>query len=251
MRMICLELYRLYHDRMYYACFFASAMLGFFFPVLYRNDLVHAVVRLFGAPGYMYAMLCSMAVVCIFTGKDFVYRTFQNKIAIGRSRISLVTSTYLTAIIGSIPVIAVFPIACICSARMLSGWNSERGKLFRQLMEDSRFWLTYSAYFIGVLAVVSICFFITVLSRDLGRSLGVSTAFLVVSVMLSQKITDLESLRYLRPIAQISPLYQLISNIRQATISPADVQTLFLSSAGTILVVFLSSCLAVQRARLK
>lgn len=250
-RQVYIELYRLYHDRLYFGCLVASILLGFFFPFLYMNNLDNAIVRLFGAPGYIYTMLCSMAVVCIFVGKDFVYRTFQNKLANGGSRIVMMTANYIATNIAIIPVVAIFPLCCVCSTKMLAGWNTEHGAAFARLIQDQRFWFSYAAFLIGIISVISICYILTIIYQDFGKSIGVSTAFIVVSVMLAQKIHDLEALRFIRPLAEITPLYQMIANIRQASILASDFILLVLSSVITICLSYGVSCFVIKRAKLK
>lgn len=251
MRLMRMELYRLYHDRFYYVYLIAAILLGFFFPFMSFNDFQNCIMQLFGTPGYMYGLLCSMALICTYVGKDFVYRTFQNKVSNGGKRISLITASFLTVNIGVLPIVAIFPIACIFSARMLSGWNSELGYAFQYLLFDSRFMMSFLAYLIGIIAISSICFFLSVIFKDFGKSLGFSTAYIVIIVMMTQKIHDLNSLSFLRPLASLTPLYKMITCIKQASILLTDFKSLVISSVFLICLAYLLSCIVIRYTKLK
>lgn len=250
MRVLFMELYRLLHDRVYAACLLAAVLLGCYFPFGYGGSLDQTVLRLFDAPGCMCALLCATAAVCSFTGKDFVHRTFQYKIALGVGRIPAMTAGFFTAMAGVVPVLVLFPLSALCTAglRYGSGWKPAEGLLL--LIGDSRFWYSCLAFVLGLLAVVSVCYLITAAFRDYGRSLGGAVTYLLVTVMLSVQIRDLTHLHFLQPLAEVTPLYRLLAGIRGAAVSARAFHALLFPFLGTILFAYLFSCLVIRRAKL-
>lgn len=251
MRILVAELRQIFCHRFVWLCLLGAVILSALFPCMNLRDLDRTVDQLFSTPGILYGLLLVMAVMAVPLGRDFTERTFQQKIAQGEQRMLLTSAKYVTSLLWAAMVVTVFPLSTIHFTRIYSGWHTAQGQNFAYLLSDSRFHACLLAYGIGVLAAGSLCFLIAALCRDLPKSLGFSTGYVVLLVMLSQKSQDLDSLSFLRPVLKWTPLYQLLVSIRQATIAPKDLQFLLLTSCVLITGVAVISCLVLLRASLK
>lgn len=251
MRVFRLELYRFFYDWIYYIYFFLAMLLGFAFSLLNVHDLRSVVHQIFGSAGYMYGALCSMAVICTFVGKDFSYRTIHNKISTGGKRESLLTATFLCVSLCEIPVIVIFPASSILSAGILSGWGTQLGKDFLFLICSPSFLKSILAYVIGIMGFSAACILITIACRDMAKSLGLSTAYIIVCVMMTQKIFYLDSLQKLRQFISIIPLYQMLANIREGYIDNHGFQAVVFCAAIWFLAAYILSLLLFRFERLK
>lgn len=251
MRLLYQELRRVVYQRFWLLCLAGAVILGALFPCTSLYNLDHVVVQLFGTPGIMYGLLLVMAMIVVPLGTDFSQRTFQQKIAQGNRRLSLTVVSFSISMLGAGGAALTFPISTILFTRIYCGLGTNQEQNFTYLLGDIRFYACLLAYTVGLLAAGSLCFLITSLCRDLVKSIGFSTGYIILSVMLSQKAIDLNTLDFLRPVFEWTPIYQLLINLRDVTISLSSFHILLLTSCVLIFVAVGVSFLVLRHAKLK
>lgn len=251
MRILLTELRRVLSQRFTLLCILGGAALGALFPCTNLRNPDRTIEQLFGTPGIIYGLFLVMAMMVVPLGRDFTQRTFQQKIAQGGRRVPLVLAAFSVSLLGAAGGALVFPVSAVLFTRIYSGWQTKHGQNLGYLLADNRFHTCLLAYGAGLLAAGTVCFLITALCRDLVKSLGISTGYVVLLVMLSQKALDGENLAVFRNFFKWTPVYQLLAGIRQVLITSADMQFLLVISGLTLLVTGAASCVALFHAKLK
>ena len=139
MRIFIAEIHQMLHQRFAWLCLLGAIVLGALFPCVNLRDLDHTVEQLFGTPGILYGLLLVMAMMAVHLGKDFSERTFQQKIAQGGGRLSLVIAKYAASLLGAAMMVTTFPVTTVIFTRIYSGWHTKPGENFAYLLSDSRF----------------------------------------------------------------------------------------------------------------
>lgn len=200
-RLIKAELYKLAHDKSFFAILCLSVLLGSFL-ILDRGTLTgyeSIFATLYNAP---LLMLFISVFAALYIGKDFADRTFYHGICAGHRRILLFGSKAIVYILGSNVILLLPSVLCMIFNTLLHGWgapsvSSDGGNII------ALFLIT----FLLNTAMSGISLIAAFVCKDIGKSLAISALFYFMNVFVLNSSNAVAIARFI-PLGQLRLLLE-------------------------------------------